>query len=160
MTLDEVIRHAEEVAEANECLCEQIHPALQWKDYGKCASEHRQLADWLKDYKRLLEHEPCEDATLKDIFCMGCEYKEQEPKTGHWKRISMDKYSEHAKYWYRCDRCGKDNLGNTDWCPNCGAKMIDPQESEKINCKTTKCENCKNHNYCDFEPQESEVNNG
>ena len=44
-------------------------------------------------------------------------------KTGHWKRISMDKYSEHAKYWYRCDRCGKDNLGNTDWCPNCGADM-------------------------------------
>jgi hypothetical protein len=27
---------------------------------------------------------------------------------------------------------------------------------EKINCKTTKCENCKNHNYCDYEPQESE----
>ena len=47
----------------------------------------------------------------------------QEPKTGHWKRISMDKYTEHAKYWYRCDRCGKDNLGNTDWCPNCGADM-------------------------------------
>lgn len=47
----------------------------------------------------------------------------QEPKTGHWKRISIDKYSEHAKYWYRCDRCGKDNLGNTDWCPNCGARM-------------------------------------
>ena len=44
-------------------------------------------------------------------------------KTGHWKRISIDKYSEHAMYWYRCDRCGKDNLGNTDWCPNCGARM-------------------------------------
>lgn len=51
-------------------------------------------------------------------------------KTGHWKRISMDKYSEHAKYWYRCDRCGKDNLGNTDWCPNCGCRMVEPQESE------------------------------
>ena len=48
--------------------------------------------------------------------------------TGHWKRISIDKYSEHAKYWYRCDKCGKDNLGNTDWCPNCGAKRIEPQE--------------------------------
>lgn len=58
---------------------------------------------------------------------------EQEPKTGHWKRISIDKYSEHAKYWYRCDRCGKDNLGNTDWCPNCGVKMIEPQErSENV----------------------------
>lgn len=32
----------------------------------------------------------------------------------------------------------------------------EPQESEKINCKSTKCENCINHNYCDFEPQESE----
>ena len=28
---------------------------------------------------KVLEHEPREDATLKDIFCMGCEYKEQEP---------------------------------------------------------------------------------
>jgi hypothetical protein len=33
-------------------------------------------------------------------------------------------------------------------------KYAEPQESEKINCKTTKCENCKNHNYCDYEPQE------
>ena len=57
--------------------------------------------------------------------------REQEPKEGHWKRISIDKYSEHAKYWYRCDRCGKENLGNTDWCPNCGAKMVDEQESEE-----------------------------
>lgn len=32
-----------------------------------------------------------------------------------------------------------------------------PQKSEKINCKATKCENCQNHNYCDYEPQESEV---
>ncbi len=34
---------------------------------------------------------------------------------------------------------------------------IKSQESEKINCKTTKCENCQNHNYCDYEPQESEA---
>ena len=51
-----------------------------------------------------------------------------QPKTGHWKRISMDKYSEHSKYWYRCDRCGNDNLGNTDWCPNCGADMREDGE--------------------------------
>lgn len=30
------------------------------------------------------------------------------------------------------------------------------QKSEKINCKSIKCENCQNHNYCDYEPQESE----
>ena len=32
--------------------------------------------------------EPCEDATLRDIFCMGCEYKEQELNTGHWIPVS------------------------------------------------------------------------
>lgn len=34
--------------------------------------------------------------------------------------------------------------------------FVEPQESEKINCKATKCENCKNHNYCDYEPRERE----
>ena len=99
MTLDEAIKHAEEVAEQNEWFEKNYLESIQCKE---CAEEHRQLAEWLKELK---------------------EYREQEPKTGHWKRISIDKYSEHAKYWYRCDRCGKDNLGNTDWCPNCGAKM-------------------------------------
>ena len=28
---------------------------------------------------KALEQEPTDDATLKDIFCMGCEYKEQQP---------------------------------------------------------------------------------
>lgn len=28
---------------------------------------------------KALEQEPSDDATLRDIFCMGCEYKEQEP---------------------------------------------------------------------------------
>lgn len=32
-------------------------------------------------------------------------------------------------------------------------KYAEPQESEKISCKTVKCENCPNHNYCDYEPQ-------
>ena len=52
MTLDEAIKHAEEVAEEH----------TKYNRYGgfescdECAEEHRQLAKWLKDYKRLLEH--------------------------------------------------------------------------------------------------------
>jgi len=95
---------------------------------------------------KALEQEPSGDLISRQAVIDACEQSinileavdrimdlpsvEQEPKAGHWKRISMDKYSEHAKYWYRCDRCGKDNLGNTDWCPNCGAKMIEQKESE------------------------------
>ena len=42
MTLDEAIKHTEFVANKNTTNC-------------FCAEEHRQLAEWLKDYKRLLE---------------------------------------------------------------------------------------------------------
>ena len=53
--------------------------------------------------------------------------EEQEPKTGHW--IGVD--ATHDK----CDRCGAifeivSSNGEVDYCPNCGAKMVDPQESE------------------------------
>ena len=54
MTLSEAIKHAEEVAEENE------HDATIWKKTKqtkeverckKCAAEHRQLAEWLKELK-------------------------------------------------------------------------------------------------------------
>lgn len=60
MTLDEAIKHAEEVAILNENTC-KAKPNSKLKMYEKCAEEHRQLAEWLKDYKRLLEQQPCED---------------------------------------------------------------------------------------------------
>lgn len=59
MTIDEAIKHAEEVAD----LCEDSASRYDMTDHfeshmackdGECAEEHRQLAEWLKDYKRLL----------------------------------------------------------------------------------------------------------
>jgi len=66
ITLDEAIKHIEEVANANERLCETVSPAMQLSDYDRCAKEHRQLAEWLKDYKRLLEQQPCNDTVSKE----------------------------------------------------------------------------------------------
>ena len=60
MTLDEAIQHCIEVAEKNEKFRfnDDRKNGFFIKDVGwnceKCASEHRQLAEWLKDYKRLL----------------------------------------------------------------------------------------------------------
>ena len=34
MTLNEAIKHCEEVANANERLCETVQPAMQLSDYG------------------------------------------------------------------------------------------------------------------------------
>lgn len=67
MTIDEAIKHAEEVAQENDNV-DESELALMYCDdtecienhkarCKECASEHRQLANWLKDYKRLLEQE-------------------------------------------------------------------------------------------------------
>lgn len=67
MTIDEAISHAEEVAEEQEKSCEvysslKIHQSGLYerltaenneKKCAECAAEHRQLAEWLKDYKEL-----------------------------------------------------------------------------------------------------------
>ena len=59
MTLDEAIRHAEEVAEKNEEIYE-AHCRIYSKEVvekypsppcKKCAEEHLQLAEWLKELK-------------------------------------------------------------------------------------------------------------
>lgn len=68
MTLDEAIKHAEEVADKKKQEKQKWDKWLE-SDYDHravaekvscelCAEEHRQLAEWLKDYKQLLEHEP------------------------------------------------------------------------------------------------------
>ena len=58
LRLDEAIKHCEEVAEKKEKECKWIsgsedagmNGALA-KTYAECASEHRQLAEWLKKLK-------------------------------------------------------------------------------------------------------------
>ena len=82
MTLDEAIKHAEEVAEKFESLHERYENMdedrllfrVEENECKNCAKEHRQLANWLKELKQLREQEPCEDieipngATNGDMF--------------------------------------------------------------------------------------------
>lgn len=54
MTIDEAIIHAEEIAEINENIAYNTD-SENWMDIAqceKCAEEHRQLAEWLKELKR------------------------------------------------------------------------------------------------------------
>jgi hypothetical protein len=61
MTIDEAIKHAEEVAEEKEG---QAWEAQLQEEYGmikpckECAEEHRQLAEWLKELKMYREMIP------------------------------------------------------------------------------------------------------
>lgn len=54
------------------------------------------------------------------------DWLEQEPKIGHWIRVT-DKTGHLV---WECDKCGWQQRFNANFCPDCGAKMIEPQESE------------------------------
>ena len=79
-----------------------------------------------------VEQEPCsnccngnqiEKAKLcQKSYLAGMEHK-QEPKTGHWIECE-----DEVKVY--CSECKEISDYPTNYCPNCGAKMVDPQESE------------------------------
>ena len=76
MTLSEAIRHAEEIAASKEQDIEALenipgiyHDCEAIRNCRECATEHRQLAEWLRDYKRLLAIE-----SGKDIRCGNCKH--------------------------------------------------------------------------------------
>ena len=76
-----------------------------------------------------------------------------QPKTGHW----ISHYDEDAKEgWYECDRCHTERAFNTKFCPDCGAKMIEPQESAYDRCPicVNRNKNCQfGSSDCRFEEQ-------
>lgn len=89
MTLDEAIKHAEEVAEYND---KKAYDFKQLKDYGnprstitsgadnciECADEHRQLAEWLKqlkEIKRILDAPSYEENGVTYSYCYESDIK-------------------------------------------------------------------------------------
>lgn len=62
-----------------------------------------------------------------EIIDMAIKALEQEPKTGHWieheqNGIAHIECSECSTWFLRC------HLLRNTYCPNCGAKMVEPQE--------------------------------
>lgn len=64
-----------------------------------------------------------EGKNLEEIVSEMPSVNPQEPKTGHWKRISIDLYVQHATAYYKCSECGEKVIGKHNYCPNCGARM-------------------------------------
>ena len=93
-----------------------------------------------------------------DALNMAIEALKQEPKTGHW--ITTRTFMHDGEYY--CDKCKCDAPNNEKWdyCPNCGCRMVEPQEKQCVNCKhygklSLDCGRCDDD--CSmYEPQESE----
>ena len=109
MTIEQAIKHAEEVAqekryEYQECLA--VHDMEEAMDCRKCGEEHRQLAAWLRELQA----------------------RRKEPKKVKGRWIEMLSY----KHTYKCSECGRLLVNITDGRNNvskhypychCGADM-------------------------------------
>lgn len=141
MTIDEAIKHCMDIAETQE-MC---------SNGKKCAKEHRQLAEWLKELKALKEQESCEDCISRQAVLDGLAsiakvkaksdaqkslmgrvmfFTEHlppvtpQPKMGQW--IRMKAYEK-----WGCSECHtvfRFTFKEHDYCPNCGAKMQEVEE--------------------------------
>lgn len=69
MTLDEAIQHCEEVAKENQRKADVLPYDQPLLDCVKCADEHRQLAEWLKLLKRILDSGDCNSCALLHSQC-------------------------------------------------------------------------------------------
>lgn len=106
MTLNEAIIHAEEKAKEHERklkIYEGINkdrPLFREEEMAckLCAEEHRQLVEWLKDYKRLLEQES------KTKRCEDCKHFRKLP----YHANTLEKCVHHTGFcpkgdWYCAD---------------------------------------------------------
>ncbi len=136
MTLEEAIKHCEEVADTP-CFTDEE---------ARCYFEHRQLAEWLKELKRYKEQgedcisrnaaivqlshnkigdDDCDAIIQKDIETIkALPPVTPQPKTGHWIGIDEEPHED-----YECDKCGytiSTYTANIEphteykYCPNCG----------------------------------------
>jgi len=150
--LDEAISREYEIVD----LCEFTANTYDMDDFyersmaykaGECAKEHRQIAEWLKQLKRLKEQEPCEDAVSRvdlidkletvdkrygsDFYWEVRKIVDNLPsvtpvqKTGKW----LNKNTNGHYFYGKCSKCGQEfcvdtwYTQNMNYCPNCGERM-------------------------------------
>ena len=95
------------------------------------------------------DYKTADEFNTRDLMLLNAEQfihllpsvRPQEPKTGHWIDDNENEIdAQYGRHLYRCSKCNEyaDMFigGTEDWwdlekpnyCPNCGAKMIEPQE--------------------------------
>jgi len=103
-----------------------------WDDFiTLCSEEQDQCGDCIsrsETYKKMLDLQCKKRERYLDIDDVhNVIYKMPPvslmPKMGRWRKVSMDKYVQHATYYYECSECRDEIIGKHNYCPNCGAKM-------------------------------------
>ena len=74
MILEEAIKHCEELAEKCDLIAEASKTIKDNRNYRRCAEEHRQLAEWLKELQRY-QWIPCSERMPTKAGHYLCSFK-------------------------------------------------------------------------------------
>lgn len=151
MTLDEAIKHCEEVAEElrnvdmgeldalycgdTECI------EARKNDCIECANEHKQLAEWLIELKQFKEQESCEDVVSREeairVLKENCSHwdtnvmlidiatdllKKLPSVTPTRKKGEWIKKNNDYFDWYECSECGYGSDGEMKYNRLCDVR--------------------------------------
>ena len=123
MTIDEAIKHCEEVAKLNERMVvrNRRHGGYVYEAEArtceKCAMEHHQLVEWLKELKSYKNEDPI---TWDELCAMEGEpvWLEWSSDSGAWVLIAY-KVDNDLKYFRYCDdrifTLTRDNYEHDKW---------------------------------------------
>ena len=92
LSLSDAIKHCEEVAEK---YCEKVEEGLTADDFcDSCASEHRQLAEWLRELKAY-KNSPVLQRWLKQ--CDTCKYQHKKASEPPCRRCCHTYSNKHEE---------------------------------------------------------------
>lgn len=112
------------------------------------------VKDLRKKLAEYLEQEPCENAISREdaLMCLTGEWTEitdeiihrfikrikalppvnPQPDTAHWIIVEELHGEWEGTKKYACDKCGeKVGVFKSNYCPNCGRRMVDKQEGSE-----------------------------
>lgn len=150
INIDEAIKIEENISdvceeEANMCDLDDSYERSVAYENSKIAKGHKQIAEWLKELKKIKEQEPCEDCVSRKSLLDN--YNGVETPVGYRKVVDFEviknmpsvtptrkkgKWIKHKDY-YDCSLCSclapcTETADSFIWklsnyCPDCGAEM-------------------------------------
>lgn len=106
------------------------HPVCNFQMAIDAADALEAAGKRIAELEKQAEHTDQVDAMnfamhLKQVARIA-ELEAQLPKRGEWIKYNNPNYSpfdDSGEYLYQCNKCGKVVIQETNYCPNCGARM-------------------------------------
>jgi len=124
MTIDEAIAHCLKVAEQQEISADdrEMYSEMLGEDYRgfeegcqQCAAEHRQLAEWLTNYKNLQEENKVLTQECDRLIKEKSELLKKSEQIGEYKRLLKGAVEDFAVYGALKDLSAEQRVQNPDW---------------------------------------------